>query len=157
LGRHSLHAAFNEVKADQPFQVLAVVLLPDHLHCIWNLPAGDDDFSSRWANVKRSFTKKFLDAGGTEAPISDSRQRKGERGVWQRRFWEHFIRNEDDLKRCLDYLHYNPVKHGLVSSVKDWQWSSFHRFVRLGEYPENWGTGVRIVHDPNLFGDEEFT
>jgi len=79
------------------------------------------------------------------------------RGVWQRRFWEHFVRNEDDLKRCLDYLHYNPVKHGLVKNVKDWPWSSFHRFVQLGEYEENWGSGIEIRHDPELFGDEEFS
>jgi REP-associated tyrosine transposase len=96
-----------------------------------------------------------LNGGGDEAPISESRRKKGERGVWQRRFWEHFIRDEDELKRCLDYLHYNPVKHGLVQHVKDWPWSSFHRFVRLGEYPKNWASGIEIAYDPDLIGDDE--
>ena len=156
LGRKSFHEALDEVRAEKPFELFAIVLLPDHLHCIWNLPVGDLDFSSRWADVKAAFTKKHLAGGGAEAPISASRRKKGERGVWQRRFWEHFVRDEDDLKRCVDYLHYNPVKHGLVRNVKDWPWSSFHRYVALGEYAENWGSAMQIPHDPALFGDEEF-
>jgi putative transposase len=156
LGRASLREALAEIQAERPFEIFAIVLLPDHLHAIWTLPPGDDDFSSRWGAAKASFTKKYLASGGVEAPISDSRRKKRERGVWQRRFWEHFVRHEDDLKRCLDYLHYNPVKHGLVERVRDWPWSSFQRFVKLGEYPENWGEGVKIPHTPHLFGDEEF-
>src|SRR5262249_444350 len=156
LGRQSLHEAFAEVKKDKPFELFAIVLLPYHLHCIWNLAKGDADFSSRWADVKSTFTKKYLARGGDEAPISESRRKKGERGIWQRRFWEHFVRNEDDLKRCVDYLHFNPVKHGLVRRVKDWPWSSFKRFVRLGEYTADWGIGVEIAHLADLFGDEEF-
>ena len=123
LGRQCLHQAFDEVKAETPFEIFAMVLLPDHMHSVWTLPPGDDDFSSRWAKVKTAFTKKYLANGGTEAPISASRRKKGERGIWQRRFWEHFVRNEDDLKRCVDYIHVNPLKHGYVTSVKDWQWS----------------------------------
>jgi putative transposase len=156
LGRASLRKAFADTKADYPVDVFAIVLLRDHIHCIWNLPPGDDDFSSRWAALKTSFTKGYSAGGGDEAPISESRQRKGERGIWQRRFWEHYIRNDDDLKRCADYLHYNPVKHGLVKCVKDWPCSSFHRFVALGEYPENWGSDAVIASDRELFGDEEF-
>jgi putative transposase len=156
LGRRSLREAISEVSAESPFEVFAIVLLPDHFHCIWNLPEADDDFSWRWARVKTSFTKKFLAGGGDEAPISESRRKKGERGVWQRRFWEHFVRNENDLKRCLDYIHYNPVKHGLVSRVKDWPWSSFRRFVRLGEYSEDWGADYDLPYDVVLFGDDEF-
>ena len=156
LGRRCLHEALAEVQAATPFEIFAIVLLPDHVHSIWNLPIGDDDFSSRWAQVKSTFTKKYLAGGGVEAPISASRRMKGDRGVWQRRFWEHLIRDNDDLKRCVDYLHYNPVKHGLVSRVRDWSWSSFQRFVALGEYTQNWGEGVVIAHDSRLFGDEQF-
>jgi putative transposase len=156
LGKRSLHAALRGMKGDRPFEIFAIVLLPDHVHCIWSLPPDDEDFSSRWASVKTRFTRLFLAGGGVEAPITESRRKKGERGVWQRRFWEHFIRNEDDLKRCLDYLHYNPVKHGLVQRVRDWPFSSFHRFVRLGEYSEDWASGIEIPYDRALFGDEEF-
>ena len=106
--------------------------------------------------MKPAFTKKHLAGGGGEVTVSTSRRKKGERGVWQRRFWEHCIRDEDDLKRCVDYIHFNPVKHGLVQRVRDWPWSSFYRFVQLGEYTENWGDGVVMYHDRDVFGDEEF-
>ena len=156
LGRQCLHEALEEVKAEKPFEIFATVLLPDHLHSVWNLPAGDADFSSRWGDVKTAFTKKYLSNGGEEIPISKSRRAKGERGIWQRRFWEHFVRNDDDLKRCVDYIHGNPLKHGYVSTVKDWRWSSFQRFVQAGEYSENWGTNIEIAFDPDLFGDEAY-
>ena len=156
LGRRCLHEAIDEVKAVLPFDLFAIVLLPDHLHCIWNLPAGDFDFSTRWHDIKAAFTRKYLAGGGTEAPISESRRRKGERGIWQRRFWEHLVRNEDELKRCVDYIHINPLKHGLVLRVRDWSWSSFHRFADAGDYSENWGMGVEIPNDPDVFGGDEF-
>ncbi len=156
IGRQAFHQALDEVKVLRPFEIYAIVILPDHVHCIWTLPEGDGDFSWRWAAVKTRFTKKYLCQGGDEAPVSESRRKKGERGVWQRRFWEHFIRNENDLKRCLDYLHYNPVKHGLVRHVKDWPYSSFRRFVLQGEYTEEWASEVKIPYDSNLFGDLEF-
>jgi len=139
LGRSSLRHAFQTILDKKTFDLIAIVLLPDHLHCIWQLPNGDDDYSSRWADLKSQFTDTFLKGGGTEAPISESRRKKGERGIWQRRFWEHTIRDDDDFKRCLDYGHWNPVKHGYVQQVKDWPWSSFHRWVRLGEYELDWG------------------
>jgi putative transposase len=119
--------------------LFAIVVLPDHLHTVWTLPAGDSDYSLRWAQIKEGFTRRFLKSGGAEATRSVSREAHRERGVWQRRFWEHTCRDEDDLKRCVDYLHWNPVKHGLVSRVQDYAWSSFQRFVRLGEYDLEWG------------------
>src|SRR6266568_8209103 len=111
-----------------------MVLLPDHLHSVWTLPNGDDGFSLRWQKIKEAFTRRFLQSGGVEGPATQSRLRHRERSVWQRRFWEHTCRNNEDLKRFLDYLHWNPVKHGLVQRVRDYPWSSFHRFVRLAEY-----------------------
>ena len=108
--------------------------MPDHIHCVWRLPAGDSDYSVRWAMVKNAFTRLYLSSGGTEAEQSWSRKKKRERGVWQRRFWEHQIRDEQDLHRHVDYIHYNPLKHGLVESVDSWPWSTYHRFVRSGFY-----------------------
>jgi REP-associated tyrosine transposase len=140
LGRELLRQALTAAQVKRPFEVFAIVLLPDHLHCIWTLPVGDSDYSIRWANIKESFTRNFLDHGGQEAPISRSKVRHRERGVWQRRFWEHVIQNEDELIRCADYIHWNPVKHGLVTRVRDYPWSSFHRFVESGDYTLDWGS-----------------
>jgi putative transposase len=156
LGRQCLHEALAKVRSQVPFNIVAIVLLPEHLHCVWTLPPGDDDFSSRWADAKAEFTKRFLAGGGAEVPISASRQKKGERGIWQRRFWEHLVRSEDELKRCVDYIHINPLRHGLVNRVRDWPWSTFHRFATEGEYSENWGTGIEIAFDRELFGPDEF-
>jgi putative transposase len=125
-----------------PFRIVAIVLLPDHLHTIWSLPPGDTDYSIRWSWIKKEFAKCWLAEGGTEQPISDSRRRNRRRGVWQRRFWEHLIRDEDELERLCDYIHYNPVKHGLVRGPRDWPYSSFHRFVKLGSYSADWGGSV---------------
>ncbi|HEY1376065.1 MAG TPA: hypothetical protein VGF55_04695 [Gemmataceae bacterium] len=119
---------------------MAVVLLPNHLHTIWTLPPDDADYSLRWGLVKERFTRRYLKGGGAEGMISQSRRQHRERAVWQRRFWEHTVRDEDDLKRCADYVHWNPVKHGLVGRVRDYRWSSFHRFARAGEYEPNWGS-----------------
>ena len=138
--RACLTEAFKTVMADRPFELTAIVLLPDHLHTIWTLPEGDADYSLRWAQAKEAFTRSFLIRGGREGAQSTSRQHKRERAVWQRRFWEHTCRDEDDLKRHLDYLHWNPVKHGYVTRVRDWQWSSFHRLVADGEYDLRWGS-----------------
>jgi putative transposase len=139
LARQLLHEALAETKARFPFELFAIVLLPDHLHTIWTLPPNDSDYSNRWRMVKEQFTRHFLASGGGEAARSQSRLRHRERAVWQRRFWEHTCRDEEDLKRSLDYVHWNPVKHGLVARVRDFQWSSFHRFVKLGEYDQEWG------------------
>ena len=122
-----------------PFETLAVVLLPDHLHAIWSLPAGDDAYSRRWGWIKKEFTKAHLRAGGSERTQSDGRRRDRRRGVWQPKFWEHTIRDEADFDAHLDYLHWNPVKHGHASAPREWEPSSFHRWVRAGVYPEDWG------------------
>ena len=139
LGRECLREAIDEIKAKSPFTLFAIVLLPDHLHSVWILPRGDADYSTRWRQIKEKFTRRYLERGGTEATVSDSRRKKSERGIWQRRFWEHTVRDEDDLKRCVDYVHWNPRKHNLAERVQDWPWSTFHRFVEEGEYDLDWG------------------
>ena len=131
----ALRAAVRRVMAARPFVVDAWVVLPDHLHAVWTLPAEDADFSSRWSLIKRGFS---LAVGGGERR-SLSRVGKGERGVWQRRFWEHAIRDGRDYAAHVDYVHFNPVRHGLVSRVGDWPYSSFGRAVARGAYPAGWG------------------
>jgi len=140
LGRSALRTAIQTVRAEHPFRITAVVLLPDHLHAVWELPAGDMDYSSRWRLIKSFFTRLWIEQGGEEGFVERSRTRKGERAVWQRRFYEHTCRDDDDLKRCVDYVHVNPLKHRLVDRVIDWPWSSFHHYVRLGEYSSKWGS-----------------
>jgi putative transposase len=142
IGRASLRKAVEDIQKKRPFQLFACVLLPEHLHAVWTLPPGDPDFSVRWRQIKEAFTRHFTDAGGTDASTTASRVRHRERAIWHRRFWEHTCRDEDDLKRCVDYVHWNPVKHGLVRSVGEYPWSSFHRFVRAGEYDKDWGRDV---------------
>jgi putative transposase len=124
-----------------------MVVLPDHLHTIWTMPDGDADFATRWRLIKSAFSRR-LPAGER---ISNSRVAKGERGVWQRRYWEHTIRDENDFARHTDYIHVNPVKHGLVTQVRDWPYSSFHRMVKLGVYSEDWAGDVSD-HD-ETFGE----
>ena len=147
LARTTLRGAITDVQQKRLFTIEAVVLLPDHLHTIWTLPDDDSDFSTCWALIKEAFTRRFLSAGGTESIRTPSRIRHRERNVWQRRFWEHTIRDEDDFKRCLDYVRYNPVKHGLVERVRDYPWSSFTRYVRLGEYELEWGSEPAVDVD----------
>ena len=128
-------------KSKWTFAVDAIVLLPDHWHAIFTLPPGDDCFSKRMGWIKKEFTKVWIAAGGQETVQSDSKKSQKRRGVWQMRFWEHTIRNDDDFEAHVDYIHYNSVKHGYVSSPADWKWSSFHAWVGKGAYPSNWGTG----------------
>lgn len=114
------------------------MLLPDHLHCVWELPEGQLDYSVRWALIKKGFTKRIK--GHIETPLPNlSRIKHRESAVWQRRFWEHQIRDEADFRRHCDYIHYNPVKHGLADSPKAWKYSTFYRYVKEGLYPEDWG------------------
>jgi putative transposase len=133
--RLCLKSAWEEARRRSYFDVVALCLLPDHLHCLWKLPDGDTDFSLRWSRIKAAFTHRYLSDGGAEFGQSSSRNRKRERGIWQRRFWEHQIRDPEDLHRHVDYVHYNPVKHGLVERVEQWPWSTYHRYVREGIYP----------------------
>jgi putative transposase len=134
ISRACLRSVWQDVRRKRPFEVVAICLLPDHLHCVWRLPEGDDNFSQRWMLIKKGFTRRYLEVGGNESGQSLSREKKRERGIWQRRFWEHRIRDEDDLQKHIDYIHYNPVEHGLVEDVENWPWSTYHRFVRNGFY-----------------------
>ena len=111
----------------------AVVILPDHLHAIMTLPSDDFDFSGRWRRIKSHFTRQVAARGA-----AGGRNHKGEYTLWQRRFWEDTIRDEEDFERHFEYVHFNPVKHGLVSRVRDWPHSSFHQFVGHGLLPEDW-------------------
>jgi putative transposase len=140
LARSCLHTAWEHVQRYHPFRAEAVCLLPDHLHCIWTLPANDVDFSRRWRIMKGIFSKQYLVAGGREAIRNSSRKRKGEAALWQRRFWEHWIQDEEDFQKHFDYIHFNPVRHGHVNEPVKWPWSSFHRHVSLGRYDLNWGS-----------------
>ncbi len=142
LARRTLREAIRETRRRRAFSMPAVVLLPDHLHCLWTLPEGDADFSTRWRKIKESFTRGYLAAGGSEVAPPGQR-RKGQRGLWQQRFWEHTIRDEDDFGRHMDYIHFNPVKHELVSCAHAWPWSSFHDWVRKGIYDADWCCGCR--------------
>lgn len=136
-----LRQSVREVKRRHPFHMDAVVVLPDHVHAIWTLPQHDGDFSTRWMLIKSAFSRSS--AKLADVPASGaSRSRKRERAVWQRRFWEHQIRDEQDYASHMDYIHYNPVKHGLVNAPRDWAYSSFRRHVRLGLYSVDWGAGV---------------
>ncbi|MCA2999885.1 MAG: transposase [Rhodocyclaceae bacterium] len=130
-----LRRAFQITQSRHPFETVAICVLPEHLHAIWALPTGDANFGGRWRAIKRLFS-----SGLPAAPrLSESKILKREKGVWQRRFWEHQIRDELDLQRHVDYIHHNPVKHGYVERVVDWPHSSFHRYVRNGILAANWG------------------
>ena len=136
--RALLRKAFEAAQARRPFKLDAIVLLPDHLHMIWRLPDGDSDFSRRIAAIKYAFTRSYLGTGGMESPPPNGAKRHRNRGVWQKRFYEHCIRDSRDFKRHLDYIHVNPVKHGLVAWPRDWAWSTFHRYFQQGEYERDW-------------------
>jgi putative transposase len=141
--RRLLGSALRRCLLRYPVETIAIVLLPDHLHAIWTLPPADDAYSLRWRWIKREFTRAWLSGGGAEQFRGESRIRQRRRGVWQRQYWEHSIRNEDDLESHFDYVHYNPVKHGLVGRPRDWPWSSFHRWVTRRHYPADWGSCLR--------------
>jgi putative transposase len=130
-----LRQVYRTVQARLPFETNAVCVLPDHLHAIWTLPAGDDDFASRWSQIKSGFSHELPAA----QLRSKSQVQRRETGVWQRRFWEHAIRDDTDFERHVDYIHFNPVKHGYVTRVCDWPYSSFHRYVKGALLPADWG------------------
>jgi putative transposase len=131
-----LRAAFRVTRSERPFAIDAIVVLPDHLHTIITLPSYDSDFSGRWRRIKSYFTRRIA------TQDEKLRNQRGEYALWQRRFWEHTVRDEADFSRHVDYIHYNPVKHGLVSCARDWPYSSFHRYVRRGLLPHDWGGAV---------------
>ncbi len=133
-----LKQAIQQVKKRYPFIIHAWVVLPEHMHCVIELREGNHDFATRIRLIKSNFSKAIPKA----EYISDVRKRRNERGIWQRRYWEHLIRDEADFKAHIDYVHINPVKHGLVKQVKDWPHSTFHHLVKQGIYPEDWGGGI---------------
>jgi putative transposase len=135
-----LRTSFQYAQQRLPFTIEAIVILPDHLHCLWTLPENDKDFSSRWRLLKYYFARG----------IETLNNKRKEKPIWQRRFWEHLIRNEADWCRHMDYIHYNPVKHGLASSPREWQFSSFSRCVKEGLYDTNWGRSDNDYHYENL-------
>ncbi len=133
-----LRIAVASVKYRHPFKIVAWVVLPDHLHAIWTLPPSDAEFSKRWLLIKAGFSRCIE----RKEIIRASRLHKGERGIWQRRFWEHQIRDEEDLNRHIYYVHINPVKHGHVTRAADWPYSSIHRYIRSGILSVEWGGGA---------------
>jgi putative transposase len=143
----SFRDAYRWAQQHHPFETIAICVLPDHLHAIWTLPDGDSDFSTRWSLIKAGFSRAL--------PISASRSAskisKRDKGIWQRRYWEHAIRDARDLDRHIDYIHFNPVKHQLVSRVCDWPHSSFHRYVDRGWLPQDWGCDLGDL--PGTFGE----
>jgi putative transposase len=144
----ALREAVAKTRTRYPFLIDAIVVLPDHIHTVWTLPPGDADFSLRWRLIKSRFARALP----MQQRLDHIRKDKGERGIWQRRFWEHLIRNETDYARHVEYCYINPVKHGLVSSVRDWPHSSFHRDVRAGIIPADWAGDTER---PGDFGERE--
>lgn len=142
-----LRRAYAYAHQKRPFETLAICILPDHLHALWSLPSGDCDFARRWTLIKSEFSR------GLPAMTSTlSKVRKREKGIWQRRYWEHLIRDAYDLERHINYIHFNPVKHGLVRRVCDWPHSSFHQYAKRGVVPVDWGGDVSDVSDA-MFGE----
>ncbi|VIO67473.1 REP-associated tyrosine transposase [Bradyrhizobium ivorense] len=133
----ALRNAFNATRSERPFAVDAVVVLPDHLHAVLTLPPNDSDFAGRWRRIKGYFSSHLL-----AASIDLKRRPNGDLALWQRRFWEHTIRDESDFAQHVDYIHFNPVKHALVQRVCDWPHSSFHRYVSEGVLPVDWAGDV---------------
>lgn len=143
-----LREAFKYVMQNHPFKIDAIVILPDHLHCIWTLPKDEQDYSTRWRLVKSYFSRK-IDVRYKNVS-SASRIKKKEQAVWQRRYWEHIIRDENDFASHVEYIHYNPVKHGLVKAPGDWAYSSFNRYISDGIYDRDWGAGLDIRFDESI-------
>jgi putative transposase len=150
--RNHLRSVMRECQQTWPFEVQALVLLPEHLHTIWTLPEEDSDFSRRWGWIKKTFTQRWLASGHAAADVSESKARRRRRGVWQVRFWEHQIRDEQDMKAHFDYIHYNPVRHGLATCPHQWPYSTFLKWVAKGEYAADWicACGERKAKPPGF-------
>jgi putative transposase len=144
----ALRDAMQRTRSHYAFVIDAIVVLPDHIHAVWTLPPGDADFSLRWRLIK----SRFAQALPKRERLSDVRKARGERGIWQRRFWEHLIRDEADYARHVEYCYINAVKHGLVARVRDWPHSSFHRDVRAGIFPQDWAGDVGRI---GAFGERD--
>ncbi|MBY6018270.1 REP-associated tyrosine transposase [Ferrimonas balearica] len=138
----ALRRTLRQVKHRYPFHIDAMVVLPDHIHAIWTMPKGDADYSTRVGMMKAQFSRALVESKHRRA----SHKQKREKGIWQRRFWEHWVRDEADFKAHVDYIHINPVKHGLVSRACDWPYSSIHRYIREGLLPEDWATDMPLMN-----------
>jgi putative transposase len=136
-----------------PFSTIAYCILPDHIHLLWELPIEDANYSLRISEIKKRFSKHFIAEFGNSNHVTPSQLRRGETGIWQRRFWEHYIRDEADLFSHIDYIHCNPLKHNLVDQVKDWSASSFFDFVKEGYYDIDWGFDIAKRLDTKIFGE----
>ncbi len=134
----ALRNAVRETREKYPFAIIAMVILPDHLHCVWKLPPDDHDFATRWKSIKSRFSRAIP----RDAFVRPDALRIGERGIWQRRYWEYTIRNERDLANHIDYIHINPVKHGYVTRASDWPHSSIHRYVASGIVTTDWAAEI---------------
>ncbi len=137
-----LRTSFAEIKSKHPFTIDAIVILPDHIHCLWTLPLEDSDYSMRWRQIKSAFSRRC--SPRYKGKITQSQIKKKEQAIWQRRFWEHEIQNELDFQKHVEYIHYNPVKHGLANAPINWEYSSFKRYVDRGMYSKEWGAGEVI-------------
>ena len=142
LGRNASQYSIEHIRQKHPFQIDAFVLLPDHFHAIWTLPTEDSDLSTRMRLVKRTVTKYYGHQLGLISSMSSSRTKRKEGNVWQRRFWEHLIRDEADFASHCDYIHYNPVRHGLCETPRQWTFSSLHRLIQEKVYPSDWGVNM---------------
>ncbi len=140
-----LRLAYQRANTLHPFKTIAICILPDHIHAIWQMPAEEADYGLRWRMIKSQFSRNF----SANEQRSSSKIKHREKGIWQRRYWEHQIRDDVDMQRHVDYIHYNPVKHGLVSRVRDWPHSTFHKHVAQGMVDENWGG----YDEKGLFGE----
>ncbi|PTQ87514.1 REP-associated tyrosine transposase [Agitococcus lubricus] len=139
---NELRNAIQTARQRSPFDLIAICVLPEHLHIVMQLPTNEGNFSHRVRLIKSLFSQRLA------KKLALHPNTRGEYEIWQRRFWEHTIKNEEDLQRCVDYVHFNPVKHGLVTQVKDWPFSSFHRAVKEGRLAENWGSeNVKTLGD----------
>lgn len=143
--RRILREVVQAVRQRHPFNVNAWVLLPEHMHCVWTLHQGNSDFSVRWNLIKSGFSRRAKAFLHVEEWMNDSKRKHRETTIWQRRFWEHRIRSDVEYQAYMDYAHFNPVKHGLVKRVADWPHSTFHRYVKQGIYPENWGSELHAI------------
>ena len=150
--RNALREGIRNTRITHPFTIDGWVLLPDHLHCIWTLPPNDAAFGVRWAMIKRAVTKKCAPDLYRDDWMNESKRRRKESTIWQRRFWEHLIRDDRDYEKHMDYIHYNPVKHGFVKSVIEWPYSTFHRYMRQGIYGADWA-GVNARREDENFGE----
>jgi putative transposase len=152
--RKALRDAIRKVQTKYPFEINAWVLLPDHFHCIWTLPEQDSNFQLRIRLLKRYVTQTCSCILHRDSLNTPSRRKRKESTIWQRRYWEHKIRTETDFKHHMDYIHYNPVKHGLSESPSEWSYSTIHRLMKQSVYPENWASKPKNTqHKDHTYGE----